>query len=171
MQLRFFFLALLLSTTLFGYQSEKYLEAVIIGKVAKYVQWQHNNSKDFTIAILHNPFGDMLDTIYEDKTIHNKKVKIVYIDNIEELPEDTKILYIPKEDSAQLISIIDTIKHKPIFTISPIQGFAEKEGILQIYFIERKIKFKINLEIATSNNLYIKSTLLQISEVLQKDKK
>jgi len=170
MKLKFIFIFFLLISSLSAYQSEKYLEALIIGKVAKYVEWNTQETKDFIIAVLHNPFADILDTIYKHKTIHGKKVKLIYIDDIGELPQNTNILYIPQEDAAQLPDIIDKIKDKPILTISPIRGFAEKEGILQIYFVARKIKFKINLDIAKQNDLYIKSTLLRISEVLQKDK-
>jgi len=170
MKPKFIFIFFFVASSLFSYQSETYLKAFIIGKVAKYVEWSAQETKDFTIAVLHNPFENILDTIYKNKMIHGKKVKLVYINDISELPEDTNILYIPKEDSAQLPDIIDKIKDKPILTISPIRGFAEKKGILQIYFVARKIKFKINLDIAKQNDLYIKSTLLRISKVLQKDK-
>jgi len=168
--IKFIFLFLFLTTSLFSYQSEKYLKAVVIGKVAKYVQWSKTDSKEFIITVLHNPFGKILDSVYKNRTIHGKKVIISYIDSMSQMPKDTYILYISKEDSAHLINIIEKVKNRPILTISSIQGFAQKEGVLQINFIDRKIKFKINLDVAKRNNLYIKSTLLHISEVLQKDK-
>lgn len=61
--MKFIFIFLVMTSSLFSYESEKYLRAVIIGKIAKYVQWNTPNTKDFTIVILHNPFGHLLDTI------------------------------------------------------------------------------------------------------------
>jgi len=168
MSLKFIVISIFLTTSLLSYQSEKYIEAIVIGKVAKYIKWSKRDSKFFIISVLHNPFEENLDTIYKNRKIDGKRVKIVYIKNIDELPKNSNILYISKEETLNLADIINSVKDKSILTISKIQGFAQKNGILQLYFVERKIKFKINLDSAKRANIQIKSNLLNISEVLQK---
>jgi len=165
--LRIIFLLFFLTTFLFSYQTEEKLKAVVIGKVAKYVSWKDESSSNFVITVLDNPFGNMLENIYNNKKIHTKNIKLVYINNITDLPADTKILYIPKKDSYELSMILQDISDKSILTISDIRGFAQKKGILQIYFFARKLRFKINLEVAKKNKLYIRSVLLHIAKIVK----
>lgn len=162
------FIFLLSINSLFAYQSEESLKITVIGKIAKYVSWP-NETSSFTITILDNPFGKKINIAYKDKKIGGKKIKIVSINDIKDLPQDTKILYIPKKDSYKLTTILQSISGKNILTISDIRGFAQKKGILQVYFLSRKLRLKINLDIAKKNNLQIRSVLLRIAKVL-KDK-
>ncbi len=50
-------------TTLNAYQSEDKLQAIIIGKVAKYITWENTNQEEFVITILKNPFDDLFDKL------------------------------------------------------------------------------------------------------------
>ncbi len=168
---RLFILLLLVVTTLNASFSEDKFKAMIIGKVAKYVVWNKKESTPyFNITILNNPFGSTIDTIYHNKRIDGKEVKIHYIDTIDQLTQtQSDILYIPNSQASQLQNILDTIKGKGIFTISDIRGFAQKGGMLQLYFISRKIKLKINLESVKEENLNIRSTLLRIAKVIKEE--
>lgn len=139
---------------------------MLLGKVAKFVSWQNNKESKFIITILSNPFGTILDELYKNKKIKSKKVKIVYIKNIDEL-KFTNILYIPRSNAPKLNEILQKVKNKNILTVSSIKGFAEKQGVLQIYFISQKAKLKINLQTAKDNNLKISSSLLRVADVIK----
>jgi len=152
-----------------AYESEDKLKVVIVGKVAKYVEYQNEISDNFIITILKNRFGTLFDDIYKDKKIKSKPVKILYIDNIDQLSL-TNILYIPKVNSQELSKIFEQTHNKNILTISDMRGFAQKGGVMQLYFVSQKIKIKINTNSASRQNLKIKSTLLRISDVVKEDK-
>ncbi len=157
---------LLSVNSLFAYQSEDALKVAVMGKIAKYISWP-NETSSFTITILDNPFGKKVDIAYKGKKIDGKKIKIIYINNIKDLPQDTKILYIPKKDSYKLTTILQSISSKNILTISDIRGFAQKKGILQLYFLSRKLRLKINLGVAKKNDLQIRSVLLRIVKIVK----
>lgn len=159
---------LLLFTNLNAAQSEEKLQAVIIGKVSKFIAWEDNTRDEFVITVINNPFGDLLDEMYKTKKIKSKKVKIVYIDNIDDL-QFTNVLYIPDSEASSLPNILEKTKTKNILTISNIRGFAEKKGSMQIYFASQKIKLKINLDTAKEDGLQIKSTLLRIATVIKEN--
>ncbi len=165
--IKFILLFLLSTNLLFSYQSEDALKVAVVGKVAKYISWTNEDSSFFTITILDNPFDKEFDTAYKGKKIHGKKIKIIYINNIKDLPQDTKILYIPQKDSYRLATILESISNKGILTISDIRGFAQKKGVLQVYFTSRKLRLKINLDIAKKNNLQIRSVLLRIAKIVK----
>jgi len=165
-----FFLLFIITLTLHASLSEDKLKVMIIGRVAKYIVWpQEQTAKNFCITILDNPFSTLPDTLYKNKKINNKPVVISYIDDIKEIKR-SDILYIPKSQTSQLQTILSYIKNKGIFTISDIKGFAEKKGMLQLYFVSRKIKLKINLDAVKKEHLNIRSTLLRIAKVIKEEK-
>jgi len=170
---KLFILSLILIVNLYASLSEDKLKVIIIGKVAKYVVWpKENNTKEFHITILQNPFGTLPDTIYKNKQINNKPVVIQYIDTVDTLDNlaKTDILYIPKSEASHLQKILQTLHGKGIFTMSDIKGFAQKHGMLQLYFVSRKIKLKINLDAVKKEHLNIRSTLLRIAKVIKEEK-
>ena len=155
-----------LSSTIFSYELEDRLKAIITGKIAKFITWDKQDSKQFTITIFNNQCGDHFKDIYHDKKILNKNVSIKYIRKIENL-NNTHILYIGKCDSDTLNHIFQYIKDKNIVTISDIRGFAQKGGLVQIYSNDQKLKLKINLNVANKNHIKIKSSLLRIADVIK----
>ena len=162
-------LILLVSMNIHAYQSEDKIKGAILGKVAKFVKWDKSNDDEFVITVLGDSFGETLDKMYDSKKIKSKKIKLVYIDNIDEL-KFTNILYIPIPYAPQLNEIIQKTKGKNILTVSTIKGFADKKGVLQIYFISQKAKLKINLDSAKKNHLKINSSLLRIADVIKENR-
>ncbi len=161
----FLFLSIF-SSSLFAYESEEKLQAMIIGKIVKFITWEDEKSKTFTITILNNPFGTTFDELYQGKQIKDKDVVIKYITKIEQIGK-TDILYIANVTSQELETILQKVKNSNILTISDLRGFAEKKGIVQVYFASQKPKLKINLESAKEENMQIKSSLLQIADVVK----
>ena len=161
-------LVLLFCSSLNAYESEDKLKVIIIGKVSKFISWKGNMQDEFVITVLKDPFDGLLEKIYSKNKIKSKKVKIVYIDNIDDL-KFTNILYIPSSESSNLQAILKKTKDKNILTVSDIRGFAEKKGLMQIYFASQKIKLKINFDTAKEDGLQIKSSLLRIATVIRED--
>jgi len=156
----------LLLTNIYAYQLENKLKVLIIGKVAKYISWQESDKDMFIITVLRDNDENLFDDIYQDKKIKHKPVSIRYIDDIKQL-QKTDILYLSPSNSKKLPQILERLKNKNIFTISDIRGFAEKGGMMQIYFASQRVKLKINLENTQQENFKIKSSLLRISDVLR----
>jgi len=156
----------LLLTNIYAYQLENKLKVLIIGKVAKYISWQESDKDMFIITVLRDNDENLFDDIYQDKKIKHKPVSIRYIDDIKQL-QKTDILYLSPSNSKNLPQILEQLKNKNIFTISDIRGFAEKGGMMQIYFASQRVKLKINLENTQQENFKIKSSLLRISDVLR----
>jgi len=164
---KLFILLLFLAVSLQASLSEEKLKVMLIGKVTKYVVWNKKNvSDELHITILNNPFDTLPQKIYANKTIDGKKIVFSYIDTIDEL-QDCDLLYIPKSAASQLDTIFQKLQNKKIFTISDIRGFAQKGGMLQLYFISQKIKLKINLQSVKEHGLNIRSTLLRIAKVIK----
>lgn len=165
-KLIFYIFFLIISTSLFSYESENKIQALIVGKIAKFITWQDESAETFVITILNSSFGDTFEMVYKEQQIKGKKVEIKYIKDIKEM-QKTDVLYISNAASVELDSILAKLKNSNILTISDLRGFAEKRGVVQIYFASQKPKLKINLVSAKEQNLQIKSSLLQIADVIK----
>lgn len=167
--IQFFRLLLILlwiSTTIHAYESENRLKTVIVGKVAKYISWNKNIDKQFIITVLKNRYGNLFTNTYLNKKIKSKPVKIKYISNIYEL-EDSEILFISKSNN-NLKEILEYVKHKNILTVSDKLGFAQKGGIIQLYFVGQMLKLKINIDIMREENLKADRALLRIVDIVKR---
>jgi len=153
-------------SSLNAYESEEKLKVVIIAKISKFVRWQSNDNEKFIITVLNNTYGELFNRTLNGIKIQNKNIEIKYIDNIDNLSQ-TNILYIPMGSGKDLNTILDKTKGKNILTISDIRGFADKDGVMQIYFISQKVKLRINLSRSKKNNLQISSSLLAIADVIK----
>jgi hypothetical protein len=151
------------TTLLNAFEPPEKLKALIVGKVAKYVQWKSKTNKQFIITLINDPSPELFYQLYKNQKIKNRSVKINHISSIDEL-HTTDILYIPKGNTLQLSHILESIDSKDILTISDIRGFAQKGGMIQLSFVSQKIKLKVNTGVAKEHDLHITPTLLRIAD-------
>ena len=155
------------STYAFTYSTQDRIKAFIIGKVANYVTWQNFDSRTFKITVIADKrFGELVKTTYSSAKIKNRYVEVSIIESLEELNE-THVLFIPEASYSVLTGILEKIKGKGVLTISDSRGFAEKNGIIQLYYSGQKTRLKINYEKSKTENLEISSSLLQIAQIVQ----
>lgn len=153
---------------MYAYQLEDKLKVAIVGKIAKFVQWNKPATKNFSITVL-NTKNQFFKTLLEGKRVNSKPIKVIYINNINNL-KDSDILYISQNSSQNLQSIFKAIKNKNILTISDIRGFAQRGGMIQLYTKNQKLKLRINVSNVKAQNLKIKSSLLRISTLVKENK-
>ncbi|MCU7836629.1 MAG: YfiR family protein [gamma proteobacterium symbiont of Taylorina sp.] len=151
---------------LYAYEVEDKLKSIIVGKIAKFINWENSDSNEFIITVYKNQLGNYFNSIHKGKKINDKKIRIKYINNIENL-KFTNILYISKATSSELSSILNYIHEKNILTISDLRGFAQKGGIIQIYSLSQKLKLNINLKKAKKENIKIKASLLRMANIVE----
>ena len=172
------FLSVLLSVCIafagisaYASNEERDLKAVFIGRFANFIELPNHTRDKFLITVIDdNPFEDVLDNLYRDKLIHGKPIKIKYVTKIDQI-EETDILFITLSNQKAVLEAIKYAQEHSILTISDIRGFAERGGIIQIYFVMQKTKLKINLASANLSRIKISAPLLSIAEVIQEGDK
>lgn len=160
-------LSCMLVTNMLAYESDDILKISIIEKSLQFISLKSKNS-DIVITVLNNSYGDLFEKVFANKQINSKNIKIKYVNDIKNI-NDTTVLYISNVSSESLSSILEKANNKSILTVSDMRGFAEKGGILQVYIASQRAKLKINLATANKEDIKIKSSLLRIAEVIQKD--
>jgi hypothetical protein len=150
---------------------EKHLQVVFIGKFANFIEWPQNKKTNFTITLLgENPFNEMLSELYKEKKINNKPIKIRYIKDVQDIGQ-SDILYITIKNPKTLMRAIEYAQENSIVTISQERGFAQRGGIIQLDFSNRKAHIVINNYKAVQSKLKISAALLAIaSQVIKGDR-
>lgn len=163
-------LLLMQTSMVWARDEERKLEAVFIGRFASYIEWPARPRDKFVITLLDdNPFGPLLDHLYQDKRIQNKPIELRYATRLEQVGE-TDVLFITLHSYSARLAAIEYAQKHSILTISEIKGFAESGGIIQLDFVEQKPRIKINHDMAVKSGLKIGAPLLSIANVLRGEK-
>jgi hypothetical protein len=161
-----------LFSSLYASNEERDLQAVFLAKFAKFIERPSADNEKFIITIIdENPFEDILQKLYKDKKIDNKSVEIRFATRVEEL-QKSDILFITIKNPQIAQKAIEYAQANSILTISEQRGFAQRGGIIQLNFVQRRAHLVINYEASLKSNIKIDSKLLAIAqEVIRGDKK
>ena len=147
--------------------SREYLiKAAFIYNFIKFVEWptSAHNATDgaITVAIYgEDPFGLALETI-RGKSVGGRKLVIKSCRNLKDL-NGCEVLFIPRSGQEALPQILAALKDGHCLTISDIDDFSEKGGMITFIIVENKVRFKINLETTEKAKLKMSSQLLKLA--------
>lgn len=162
---------LCLSAKALTQSEESMMKAVAFEKLSMFITWpehssENNAKQEFVITVLgQNPFGNILEEVYKNEKIKDKKVKINYISSIQKLT-DCNILFIPKIKISELQKVLDYLKGRPILTVTDTEGFAEAGCFINYYKYENKLRFEINQKGLQDAGFTVDYRLLRVSKVL-----
>ncbi|MCP4134821.1 MAG: YfiR family protein [bacterium] len=163
-------------TTVYSQRKEYAVKAVFLERFTRFIQWPadsdlNDSSKPFVIAVLgKNPFGTLLEKIYSNRTIKNKKVKIRYISGINEIVP-CHLLFITGTRKYDLGRIINHLKKKPVLLVSDTDGFAERGVHINLFIVKEQIRFEINETAVKNSKLKMSFRLLQTARIVNPIKK
>lgn len=145
------------------------LKAGLIYNLAKFVVYPKSsfekNSDRFTVGILgKDPFGNEMD-ILVDKTILDKKIKIIRYECIKDI-KNCHMLFISRSEKANVKSILEKAEQKSILTISDMEEFAENGGMINFVTINNRIGFKVNLRRVRKAELKLSAHFLKLATVI-----
>ncbi|MCP4624203.1 MAG: YfiR family protein, partial [bacterium] len=143
-------------------KDEYHVKAIYTYRFIFFTEWPEKVPSSYardtiTIGIVgKDPFKNFFAKV-ENKMIaeKNKILKIIRLGRYNKKHDIKKcqILFIGKSEAENLNSILATIKNKPVLTVSDIDGFCEKGGMINLINVDNKINFEINLSAAKRVNL------------------
>lgn len=142
---------------------EYLLKAVFFERFTRFVEYhspEQDHSEFFVITVLgENPFGDRLEQVYRDHPILNKKVKVIYAGQIDEIgiPD---ILYIGKDMRTALDELLVHIQGYKTITITDSPVFSGSGVMINLQVMDEKIRFEIDIEAAARQNIRFDRILL-----------
>ncbi len=144
--------------------------AALIFKLTRFVSWpetQADNITDsFKICLLGN--ARLVGAIrqLENRKIKEKSVVINFYLQSSAIDKDCRILFIADEKQPFLNEIFDNLKGQSILTLSDMNGFAERGGMIEFKQQNSRVGFVINLRSARKAGLSIASQLLKLATIV-----
>lgn len=145
--------------------SEYDVKAGYIFKFIYFVNWPENtfqkSESTINFAIVgENPFGDSFKKIM-GKTINGNVLVIDEIKTDDLISNSSKyqIIFICSSELKQMSRILKTFDGKPVLTISDIDSFLDKNGMINFIVREGNIRFEINDSAIKNAGLNIRSAM------------
>ncbi len=171
-------LLLLLGLAAQGYSAdapgEYKVKAAYLYNFAKFIRWPdsafHNAEAPLVIGVLGtNYFNGALQPLAAKK-VRNRTIEIKHFKTLAEV-QNCHLLYISKSEQQNRGLILTTLANQPILTVGVFNDFVELGGIIQFITRRDRLRFSINLAVASQNNIQIEAQLLSLAGEVVGEKK
>jgi len=150
--------------------SEVQVKAVFLFNFAQFVDWPPEAVPDsqapLIIGILGgDPFGDFLDATVRGERRGARPFAVHRYQRVDDITRcDT--LFISRSAGDAPEEILARLKNRPILTVSDVDRFAERGGMIRFVTDRSRIRLQINPVAAEAAHLTISSKLLRVAEVI-----
>lgn len=155
------------------FEKEPVMTALLYN-VARFVTWPENSFADQNAPLVIALQGDG-PLQQEIASLNGKQIedRIIAIQRLSpnQLPDRNQpchVLYIPQSHSRDLSKTMEAVAGQPILTVSDMQDFAGKGGILHLEGAQ-KVSFSLNLDSAQQAGLVLSSKLFRLANLVIKD--
>jgi hypothetical protein len=150
--------------------SEYEVKAAFLYNFAKFVEWPpdafQKTGGHVVIGIYgSDPFGNTLDDVLEGKTIQDKEIVLKHVSNLDQA-SDCQILFVGASKESNLDEVLSTTQKLPVLTVSDINQFAQRGGVVGFTVEDNRVRFSINEKVAEKSGLKISSQLLKLAKTV-----
>jgi len=153
-------------------QGKEYqLKAAFLFNFAQFVDWPStayaSDKATFRIGVLgDNPFGTSLSHTISGESIKAHKMEVVTGGSLEEL-KGCQMIFISKSERGQIDDILGKLDSGPVLTVSEMDGFAQKGGMINFFLDGSKVRFEVNPDAAKKCGLKISSQVLSLGKLVK----
>jgi hypothetical protein len=151
---------------------EYFIKAAFLYNFIKFVDWPSDSFKNdgapVNLCVLgDDPFGEALNTI-RNKRVKGRRLVIKRVQRVEQI-EGAHLLFISTSEKGRVKQILKSLSDAPVLTISEMEGFGQRGGIINFITVDNKIQFEINAEQARQHKLKISSQLLKLARIVRSE--
>ena len=153
-----------------GVRAPEYqVKAAFLFNFAQFVEWPPDAVPDSAAPLVigtlgDDPFGGILDATVRGEHLGARAFVVRRFARVEDI-KACDILFISQSEGNRLEPILAGLENRPILTVSDIDRFAERGGMIG-FVTDRHIRLKINLQPAQAAHLTISSKLLRVAEMV-----
>ena len=175
-QLSFLLIALLIAVSPVVYAQDQAsaarIKAAYINQFSHFVQWPGSAGSlknSLSICVLGvedvskelQPLTQVADNDFD--------VKLHVVSRLEKI-DRCNMLYIASSENGNLEAVLNYVNKKPILTISSIDDFASKGGMIGFVIAGNKVRLEINRGTVKKSGLRISARLLEVSKIIETEK-
>ncbi len=148
---------------------EYQVKAVYLYNFAKFISWpsRASNSEVFPICIFgQDPFGQVLDSIVAGEKINGQGLVVRRLTSTSQIAP-CRIVFISQTESGRVKEIVNVSEKNAVATVSDIEGFATRGGMIQFVLEDNRVRFEVNLDAVKNAGLVFSSQLLKVATTIQ----
>ena len=144
------------------------IKAAFLYNLAKFVEWPPvRDSGPILLGVVgRDAFGVTLEQILQGKNLDGRPLLIRHLARSEEL-KSCHIVLIAEAEKGRLAEILGSLPDtSSVLTVSEIEGFAQRGGMVYLVIENKKVRFEVNLSTVSRAGLKISARLLQLASVV-----
>ncbi|HEY3198701.1 MAG TPA: YfiR family protein [Nitrospirales bacterium] len=146
------------------------VQAQVLFNFTKFVTWpddafQHTGTSLIIGVLGDDHFGLVLEEALRDKTVMGKTLAIKRFQTIQDAAT-SHILFLSSSEESHLPQIIKTLQQTTVLTVSDMDEFAERGGMVALTLDDQKVHFKVNLDAVERAGLKLGSELLKLAKIV-----
>lgn len=141
------------------------VKAIWLVRLLRFVDWPpvvEQSQSGISIGIIgEDPFGNYFDPV-EGREIMGKKLVIKRLGAFDEETDlsGLRILFVTESERRNLTRILDRAAGLHVLTVSEIDGFLDRGGMVNFVNVDQTVQFEINEKALHVNGLRISSEIL-----------
>lgn len=148
--------------------SKEYLvKAAFVYNFVKFVKWPGDKAIDkeshIDVCVLGNSPMSETAAVFQQASTAKLSIGLTNENSAASASGHCHIIFVAKSEQGQADAIIGALKGKPILTVSDMDGFAERGGMIGFTTEEGKVKLIVNSKAANAGGLHIDAQLLEIA--------
>jgi hypothetical protein len=155
-----------------GIYGQYQVKAVFLYNLTNFIEWPANNDpashRPFIIRVLgHDTLGGHLDQAVAGETVNSRNIRIERIASLSQIQSGScDLLFINADQMHLWPQIREIVRAHPVLTVSDVEGFCHRGGIVNLLTAGRKICIEINMEEARRNLFEISAKLLKLARIV-----
>jgi len=146
------------------------VQAAFLFNFAKFVTWPDDafdrSGSSLIIGVLgEDPFGAVLEETVRDKAIMGKKLAVKRFVRIQDAVK-SHILFLSSSEESQLLPMLKVLEKTNVLTVSDIEEFAERGGMVAFTVEEQKVRFNVNVGAVERAGLKMSAQLLKLARIV-----
>ena len=153
--------------------SEYQVKAAFLYNFVKFIEWPAtpaNQEGPIELCVLgKDPFGGAIERVIDGKSVNGRPLAIRRISDVA-AARACHVLFVSASEAGRVSEITKAVRTWSVLTVSEIDRFSERGGIITFLMEGQRVRFRINSKIAATAGLQISSKLLQLALVRPEDK-
>lgn len=148
------------------------MKAIYLYNFAKFITWPNaafsSTEAPFQLCIMGvDPFDGQLEATIKDGTVKERTLEVRYLTDTQKV-KGCHILFISHSEEPRLTKILAFVKQSAILTVSEIDDFVTRGGMIQFYMLDNKVRFSVDPQTLSETGLKASSYLLQLAKIIRR---
>ncbi len=150
-------------------------KATFLWNFTRFCEWPSNaftspNAPFIVTVVGKNPFGSDLAEAFKGENVHGHPIQLKTVKNVDDLKQ-CHLVFIAASEKDRVGELLAKLKGAPVLTVSEVERFGQRGGLVNFYMDNGVPKFQINLNAFKASGLNIQAKLLRLARIVGSDTK